>query len=234
MTPTITGRSTVDELPGPDGRSPLSGDRASTGRLGDRVFGGLAKGAGILVVGIVALVGTFLVIQAVPALLNNNVNFLTSREWVPSGDRAALRHPRHVLGDDGHLDHRHGHRRAARRRASRCSSPSTPPAGCAGRPPRPIDLLAAVPSIVYGFWGLTIAGQYFTPVQHALSKVVRLDPACSHDAGFSAKSTLAFAGDRPRHHGPADHHRDLARGVRSRCRRPTRRAPWPSAPPTGR
>ena len=39
MTPTITGRSAVDELPGPDGRAPMSGDRASTGRLGDRVFG---------------------------------------------------------------------------------------------------------------------------------------------------------------------------------------------------
>ena len=55
MTPTITGRSMVDELPGPDGRSPLSRRRRSTGRLGDRVFGGLAKGAGILVVAIVAL-----------------------------------------------------------------------------------------------------------------------------------------------------------------------------------
>ena len=85
MTPTITGRSAVDELPGPDGRTPLAGDGAGTGRLGDRLFGGAAKAAGILVVGIVALVGTFLVIQAVPALLNNNVNFLTSREWVPSG-----------------------------------------------------------------------------------------------------------------------------------------------------
>ena len=44
MTPTITGRSTVDELPGPDGRSPLSGDGASTGRLGDRLFGGARQG----------------------------------------------------------------------------------------------------------------------------------------------------------------------------------------------
>ena len=44
MTPTITGRNLVDESPGPHGRDPLAGDGASTGRLGDRLFGGLARG----------------------------------------------------------------------------------------------------------------------------------------------------------------------------------------------
>ncbi len=192
MTPTITGRSTVDELPGPDGRSPLSGDRASTGRLGDRVFGGLAKGAGILVVCIVALVGTFLVIQAVPALLNNNVNFLTSREWVPSGTE-----PRFGILDMFW----------ATTVTSIIAMVIAVPLGIAvalfitqyapawlrGPAAATIDLLAAVPSIVYGFWGLTIAGQFFTPVQHAFSKVFGWIPVFQ-DSGFSAKSTLAFAG----------------------------------------
>jgi len=192
VTPTITGRSTVDELPGPDGRSPLSGDRASTGRLGDRVFGGLAKGAGILVVCIVALVGTFLVVQAVPALLNNNVNFLTSREWVPSGTE-----PRFGILDMFW----------ATTVTSLIPTVIAAPLGIAVAlfitPYAPgwlrvpaaatIDLIAAVPSIVYGFWGLTIAGQFFTPVQHAFSKVFGWIPVFQ-DAGFSAKSTLAFAG----------------------------------------
>ena len=41
MSTSITGHSAVDELPGPDGREPLAGDAAGTGRLADRVFGGL-------------------------------------------------------------------------------------------------------------------------------------------------------------------------------------------------
>jgi phosphate transport system permease protein len=192
VTPTITGRSMVDELPGPDGHAPLSGDRASTGRLGDRVFGGLARGAGILVVVIVALVGTFLVVQAVPALLNNNVNFLTSREWVPSGVE-----PRFGILDMFW----------ATLVTSIIAMLIAVPLGVAvalfltqyaptwlrGPAAATIDLLAAVPSIVYGFWGLTIAGQYFTPIQQGLSKVLGWVPFFS-DAGFSAKSTLAFAG----------------------------------------
>ncbi len=192
MTPTITGRSAVDELPGPDGRPPMSGDRASTGRLGDRVFGGLAQGAGILVVVIVALVGTFLVVQAVPALLNNNVNFLTSREWVPSGAE-----PRFGILDLFW----------ATVVTSIIAMVIAVPLGIAvalfltqyappwlrGPAAATIDLLAAVPSIVYGFWGLTIAGQYFTPVQQAMSKAFGWLPFFEDD-GISAKSTLAFAG----------------------------------------
>ena len=48
MSTSITGHSAVDELPGPDGREPLAGDAAGTGRLADRVFGGAATGAGLL------------------------------------------------------------------------------------------------------------------------------------------------------------------------------------------
>ena len=79
MSTSITGRSVIDELPDPEGRPPLTGDRASTGRWGDRLFGGAATSSGVLVIALVSLVGLFLVIQAVPSLLNNNVNFLTGR-----------------------------------------------------------------------------------------------------------------------------------------------------------
>jgi phosphate transport system permease protein len=192
VTPTITGRSIVDEEPGPGGRAPLTGDRASTGRLGDRVFSGLARGAGILVVAIVALVGTFLVVQAVPALLNNNVNFLTSREWVPSGPE-----PRFGILDMFW----------ATVVTSLIAMVIAVPLGVAvalfltqyaplrlaGPAAATIDLLAAVPSIVYGFWGLTIAGQYFTPVQQTLSSWFGWIPLFRDD-NFLARSTLAFAG----------------------------------------
>ena len=53
------------------------------------------------------------------------------------------------------------------------------PRRLAGPAAATIDLLAAVPSIVFGLWGLTIAGPYFTPIQQGLIEGVRLDPACS-------------------------------------------------------
>ena len=77
----VTGVSIADELPGPDGRPSLTGDGAGTGRLGDRLFGGAARGAGILVIALVSLVGAFLLVQAIPAIADDKVNFLTSREW---------------------------------------------------------------------------------------------------------------------------------------------------------
>ncbi|HPB71509.1 MAG TPA: phosphate ABC transporter permease subunit PstC [Phycicoccus sp.] len=192
MSTSITGRSVIDELPDPEGRPPLTGDRASTGRWGDRLFGGAATSSGVLVIALVSLVGLFLVIQAVPSLLNNNVNFLTSTEWVPSGAQ-----PRFGI--------------AALLWATVITSviamAVAVPLGVAVAlfitqyaPPwlsKPaaaiIDLLAAVPSIVYGFWGLNVAGQYFEPVQNFLNTYLGWIPLFK-DVGTSAKSTLAFAG----------------------------------------
>lgn len=191
--PTITGRSAVDELPNADGRPPLDADTAGTGRLGDRIFGGLATGSGILVIAIVTLVGVFLVVQAVPSLLNNNANFLTSREWVPSGTD-----PRFGIVD----------LLWATIITSIIAMFIAVPLGVAvalfitqyaptwlSKPAATlVDLLAAVPSIVYGFWGLKIAGDYFKPVAEAVDSVLGWIPFFSYSGTPSAKSTLAFAG----------------------------------------
>ncbi len=147
MTTSITGRSTIDD-------EPHDADRASTGRLGDRIFGGLATGSGLLVVAIVTLVGVFLLVQAVPSLMNNDANFLLSREWSPSGAN-----PRFGIADLawGTLV------------TSVIAMVIAVPLGVAvalfitqyaprwlSRPAAAtVDLLAAVPSIVYGFWGST-------------------------------------------------------------------------------
>ncbi len=188
MSTSISGRSTVDEDP----QHPLGGDRASTGRLGDRIFGGLAAGSGIIVVALVALVGVFLVWQAVPSLLKNEANFLFSREWNPSGA-----HPRFGIAELawGTLV------------TSIIAMLIAVPLGMAvalfltqyapkwlAKPAAAtVDLLAAVPSIVYGFWGLNIAGQYFQPLLGGTDNVLGWIPLFQ-DQGTSAKSTLAFAG----------------------------------------
>ncbi|MFZ2173428.1 MAG: phosphate ABC transporter permease subunit PstC [Rhodococcus sp. (in: high G+C Gram-positive bacteria)] len=51
-------------------------------RPGDRIFQTLASGSAIFISVVIAAIGIFLVWRAVPALSRNEVNFLTSREWV--------------------------------------------------------------------------------------------------------------------------------------------------------
>ncbi|PRY58054.1 phosphate ABC transporter membrane protein 1 (PhoT family) [Knoellia remsis] len=189
----ITGHSVTDELPHDDGRPPLDADKAGTGRLGDRIFGGLATGSGIFVIALVTLVGVFLIAQAVPSLLNNNANFLTSREWVPSGTD-----PRFGIVD----------LLWATVVTSIIAMLIAVPLGVSvalfitqyapswlSRPAAAlVDLLAAVPSIVYGFWGLKVAGDYFQPVAKFTDTVLGWLPFFEWGGRPSAKSTLAFAG----------------------------------------
>jgi phosphate transport system permease protein len=189
----VTGVSIADELPGPDGRHSLTGDGAGTGRLGDRLFGGAARGAGILVIALVSLVGAFLLVQAVPAIANDKVNFLTSREW----------------SVDNSNDLRFGIVELlwTTVAASTIAMVIAVPVGVAvalfitqyaptwlSRPAANlVDLLAAVPSIVYGLWGLRTFGPVFEPVQDFLRDKLGWFPLFS-DAKISGGSTILFVG----------------------------------------
>src|SRR6187431_3072650 len=145
---TITGHSTLDAAP--------SGDLASTGRLGDRIFSGAAKGAGLLVVGLVILVGAFLLIRAVPALLKDNANFLTDRVW----DLRNLSDPSFGIPDLLWVTV------ISSIIAMAIAVPVAigvalfiteySPKRLAGYAAGLVDLLAAVPSIIYGLWGLRV------------------------------------------------------------------------------
>lgn len=59
---------------------PVSGLR-SGGRWGDRIFGSVALAAGATIIGAIALMALFLIIQAVPSLQANHANFITSAEF---------------------------------------------------------------------------------------------------------------------------------------------------------
>ncbi|GGM98947.1 phosphate transport system permease protein [Terrabacter tumescens] len=161
---TVTGVSAADQAPGPDGKQPLQGDRASTGRFGDRLFGGAATVSGVVVIALVSLIAVFLVVQAVPALMNNSESFFTSRVWAPGGEKPAF----------GILEFLW-----TTVTASTIAMLVAVPVGVAvalfitqyaptwmRRPAAGlVDLLAAVPSIVYGLWGLIAFAPVFKPVQ---------------------------------------------------------------------
>jgi phosphate transport system permease protein len=138
--------------PRPGGALPRTGSRTGL-RRGDRVFRGLSLSSGVLLLGLIVAIGVFLVAKALPALRADSVSFLTTREWganlaPPAFGIAALAFGTLLssalalvlafpvaMGVALFISHY-----APRRLA-----------GVLGYL---VDLLAAVPSVVYGLWGI--------------------------------------------------------------------------------
>jgi phosphate transport system permease protein len=139
------------------------------GRLGDRLFRSLAVAAGAMIIGVVLLMGLFLLIRAVPALRANRADFLTSSEFVTS-DPANLRFGIAELFQVTVLS------------SVFALAIAVPVAiGVAAfltnyaprRFARPfsvlVDLLAAVPSIVFGLWGIFVLAPQLEPITRFLN-----------------------------------------------------------------
>ncbi|MGN6751058.1 MAG: phosphate ABC transporter permease subunit PstC [Intrasporangium sp.] len=155
-------------LPNPTGQSaaPAAG---RSGRAGDRLFSGAATTSGLIVIGLVTLIGVFLIAQAVPALTKDQANFLTSREWSPGGDQPRFGILEFLwttvtssviamviavpVGVGVALFITQYAPRWLRRPAANL-----------------VDLLAAVPSIVYGLWGLLTFRAIVRPFEQFLQE----------------------------------------------------------------
>ncbi len=132
--------------------SPISG---ASVRRGDRVFGGLSKYAGITVLVIMAAIAVFLVWRAIPSLTNNSANFLTEQSWNPDGNPPVFGIAALLFG--------------TLVSASIAMLLAVPvgigialfivlyaPRRLASALAFVTDLLAAVPSIIFGLWGLQV------------------------------------------------------------------------------
>jgi len=134
-------------------------------RLGERIFRALSESSGVLIVVLIAAIGFFLLWRAIPALARNKENFFTyGGNWVTTDTSAmqfgiydmlevtvfvslfalALAMPT-ALGIAIYLTH-YVPRRAA------------------GPLAYLVDLLAAVPSIIYGVWGLYVLAPRLRPI----------------------------------------------------------------------
>ncbi len=140
----------------------LASPNSRTVRPGDRIFQFLTTGAGVFVVSLIGLIGLFLLVQAIPALQADNVNFLTSQTWqtepndmkfgimglllvtVYSALLALIIAMPISLGIALFLT-QYAPKRLAKPFAY------------------VIDLLAAVPSIIYGLWGLMVFAPTIEP-----------------------------------------------------------------------
>ncbi|WP_410874253.1 phosphate ABC transporter permease subunit PstC [Nocardia sp. A7] len=145
-------------------------DGGRTGRLNaETIFRWMATAAGATIVAAIALIALFLLIRAVPSLMADNANFFTSTEF-STGDADNLRFGIRDLfmvtvlssvfalivavpigvGIALFLTHY---------APSRLGKPFT----------MLIDLLAAVPSIVFGLWGFLVLAPQIAPVQEFLN-----------------------------------------------------------------
>ena len=172
--PVFVGSAAPSAISTLDDEAPVSGAGGpafrGARRLGDKIFAGLSTSAGVIVIVIVVLVGVFLVQKAWPALSHDKANFLFSRKWqTDTSTGAPLK-----FGVLGLLWGTVAVSIIAILLAFPVSTgialfitQYSPP-----RLARPvayvIDLLAAIPSIVYGIWGITVLAPALKPVQRAL------------------------------------------------------------------
>ncbi|WP_043624215.1 phosphate ABC transporter permease subunit PstC [Nonomuraea candida] len=131
---------------------PAPSRSASRRSHGEGLFRFLSTGAGVVLLGIMAAIAVFLIAEAIPALRANEANFFTELTWEPNSQQAfgigalafgtvlsslialVIATPI-AVGVALFISHYAPRRLAA-------------PLGYL------IDLLAAVPSVVYGLWGL--------------------------------------------------------------------------------
>jgi phosphate transport system permease protein len=133
--------------------------------LGDRVFRRLAQGSGVLSVVLIAAIGGFLLLRAIPALRRNRENFFTyGGTWVTT-DTSTMHFGVFNLLQVTFL-------------VSLFALVLAMPVGLgvalfltqyaprrvAGLLSYTVDLLAAVPSIIYGIWGLHVLAPHLRPI----------------------------------------------------------------------
>ncbi len=147
-----------------------AGDTGGKRRIGDRIFAGMSTGAAGFVILLVVLVAAFLIIKSFPSIRDDKVNFLTSTAWSPTPGNlrfgiAALLWVTVVISLIAMI--------IAVPVAIGVALFITQYAPQAIRKPVAyvLDLLAAIPSIVYGIWGLLVLAPKLSPVQSFLSHI---------------------------------------------------------------
>lgn len=177
---------TVPSALGVAERSSL-GDASS--RRGDRVFFALTGTSGVLMVLLILAIGGFLVIEALPALQHDATSFLTTKEFLPEADRPTFGIAVLATGTI-----------VTSLVAMVLAVPVAlgvaifvtqyAPRRLAGLLGSLVDLLAAVPSVVYGLWGLAFLNKHLQPVNSSLHEHLGWFPLFGDTHGQYSKSIL--------------------------------------------
>ncbi|WP_433332642.1 phosphate ABC transporter permease subunit PstC [Spirillospora sp. CA-294931] len=177
-------------------RHRATGKRMSTGRAGDRIFAGAARGSGILVLAIMAAIAVFLIWKAIPALQKNEAGFLTAEEWNPNATPPRFGIAQLAFGT-----------LVSSFMALLMATPVAvaiamfiafySPRRVASTLGYVVDLLAAVPSIVYGLWGVLVLAPHIGGVVEFLNSALGWIPLFGGDSPgknsiFTASVVLAI------------------------------------------
>lgn len=161
----------------------------SSVRPGDRNFRFITTGAGIAVLVVLAAIAAFLVWKSIPALQNNTGNIFTNQQWLPDSDPPSWGIAVLIFGTIW---------------TSVIAMAIAVPIGIGTAlyitfyAPRRIartlgfvvDLLAAVPSIIFGLWGLYYFMPEIVPAAEWLSTYLGWLPIFSNDLDLYTKSIL--------------------------------------------
>ena len=160
----------------------------SQGR-GDRVFFAATGLSGALMVGLIIAIGVFLVIKAVPALREDTTSFLTTKVFLPEADQPTFGIAVLAFGTV-----------LTSLVAMVLAVPvalgvaifvtQLAPRRLAGLLGSLVDLLAAVPSVVYGLWGLAFLNTHLQDVNGFLHDHLGWFPLFGNTGGQYSKSVL--------------------------------------------
>ncbi len=183
-------QSTVSPPEPSRGRRGPGAGLAGHSRRGDRTFAGISVGSALFLLALMGAIAAFLITQAVHAINADSVNFLTAFEWNPDDDPSvwgvalvawgtlitslfAL-----VIGGPVAVGAALFISHYAPRRLAQLLGYI-------------VDLLAAVPSVVYGLWGIIFLVPHMGGVSQVVSDVLGWIPIFHYDGAPSPRSCFA-------------------------------------------
>jgi phosphate transport system permease protein len=164
------------------------------GKTADRAFSGLALVAGLLVLAILALILIVTVKESIPAFQKEGLRFLTSSTWIPN-DPDGPDGPR--TAEFGALAFIYGTLIVSLLSLliavpiSVCIAlflTELAPRRVRSSIVTVIDLLAALPSVVIGLWGIIVLGPFLVPIYRWLHDLVNGVPVLSTVIGVPVSS----------------------------------------------
>ena len=163
--------------------------RGQSVRRGDQVFRGVSLAAGVVILGIIVAIGVFLIWRAIPSLQANTANFFTTSAWFPDQTPSVFGIAALTFGTlftaviamvlavpVGIGIALFIAQYADRRLASSLGFIA--------------DLLAAVPSIIFGMWGLSFLTPHMEGVGKWLNDYLGFIPIFRNDLNQYSKSIL--------------------------------------------
>lgn len=173
--------------PTPEG---LAVSRSRDVRRGDRIFRGLTLGSGLLILGLIVAIAVFLVWKAIPALRVAGFDFFKEKEWFPDAKPAKFGVAALAFGTV---------------LSSLIALVLVVPVALGAAltltelAPRKlgtmggylVDVLAAVPSVVYGLWGVYFLVPRLIPMQRWLAVHASFIPLFQNKSNTFGRSVFA-------------------------------------------